>query len=128
MTQRAAGIDKRNGKPEGRVAPIRRPIAFECSATDTMHARPPFTLGDMIENNARKVVLQRKFDPELVLKTIQDERITITHMAPTMVQALAGESVGRQVRCVQSEDVRVLRRADAYTGAAPRPQAPPGRN
>jgi len=32
--------------------------------------------------------LHREFDPELILRTIQDERITITHMAPTMIQML----------------------------------------
>jgi acyl-CoA synthetase (AMP-forming)/AMP-acid ligase II len=34
------------------------------------------------------VYLHREFDPELILQTIQDERITITHMAPTMIQML----------------------------------------
>jgi len=37
---------------------------------------------------AGTVYLHRDFDPELILKTIQDERITITHMAPTMIQTL----------------------------------------
>ena len=32
--------------------------------------------------------LHRDFDPELILRTIQDEKITITHMAPTMIQML----------------------------------------
>jgi len=35
---------------------------------------------------AGSVHLHRDFDPELILRTIQDERITITHMAPTMIQ------------------------------------------
>jgi acyl-CoA synthetase (AMP-forming)/AMP-acid ligase II len=34
------------------------------------------------------VYLHREFDPELILQTIQDEQITITHMAPTMIQML----------------------------------------
>ena len=34
------------------------------------------------------VYLHREFDPGLILQTIQDERITITHMAPTMIQML----------------------------------------
>ncbi|MCP1472358.1 acyl-CoA synthetase (AMP-forming)/AMP-acid ligase II [Sphingobium sp. OAS761] len=37
---------------------------------------------------AGAIYLHRDFDPELILKTIQDERITITHMAPTMIQML----------------------------------------
>ena len=34
------------------------------------------------------VYLHREFDVEAILQTIQDEKITITHMAPTMVQML----------------------------------------
>jgi acyl-CoA synthetase (AMP-forming)/AMP-acid ligase II len=34
------------------------------------------------------VYLHREFDPEAILRTIQEERITITHMAPTMIQML----------------------------------------
>lgn len=34
------------------------------------------------------VYLHRHFDPIQILKTIEEERITITHMAPTMVQAV----------------------------------------
>jgi acyl-CoA synthetase (AMP-forming)/AMP-acid ligase II len=34
------------------------------------------------------VQLHRDFDVEAILRTIQDEKITITHMAPTMVQML----------------------------------------
>jgi acyl-CoA synthetase (AMP-forming)/AMP-acid ligase II len=34
------------------------------------------------------VVLHRGFDPALVLDTIERERVTMTHMAPTMVQAM----------------------------------------
>jgi len=37
---------------------------------------------------AGAIYLHRDFDPELILKTIQDERITITHMAPTMIQMM----------------------------------------
>ena len=37
---------------------------------------------------AGAVYLHRDFDPEAILRTIQDERITITHMAPTMIQML----------------------------------------
>lgn len=35
---------------------------------------------------AGTIYLHREFDAELILQTIQDEKITITHMAPTMVQ------------------------------------------
>ena len=34
------------------------------------------------------VHIHRTFDPEAIFRTIQDERITITHMAPTMIQML----------------------------------------
>lgn len=34
------------------------------------------------------VHIHRMFDPEAIFRTIQDERITITHMAPTMIQML----------------------------------------
>jgi acyl-CoA synthetase (AMP-forming)/AMP-acid ligase II len=37
------------------------------------------------------VVLHRKFDPVAVARTIQDERIQITHMAPTLVQQFLNE-------------------------------------
>jgi acyl-CoA synthetase (AMP-forming)/AMP-acid ligase II len=37
---------------------------------------------------AGAIYLHRDFDPELILRTIQNERITITHMAPTMIQML----------------------------------------
>jgi acyl-CoA synthetase (AMP-forming)/AMP-acid ligase II len=37
------------------------------------------------------VVVQRGFDPAAVLEAIERERITITHMAPTMVQLLLEE-------------------------------------
>lgn len=34
------------------------------------------------------VYIHRTFDPEAIFRTIERERITITHMAPTMIQAL----------------------------------------
>jgi acyl-CoA synthetase (AMP-forming)/AMP-acid ligase II len=34
------------------------------------------------------VYLHREFDAEAILRSIQDDRITITHMAPTMIQML----------------------------------------
>lgn len=37
---------------------------------------------------AGTIYLHRDFDVEQILQTIQDERITITHMAPTMIQML----------------------------------------
>ena len=37
---------------------------------------------------AGSIHLHRDFDPEAILRTIQDARITITHMAPTMIQML----------------------------------------
>ena len=37
---------------------------------------------------AGTVHLQRNFDPKDVLKTLVEERITVTHMAPTMIQTL----------------------------------------
>lgn len=38
--------------------------------------------------SAGTVYLHRRFDPQDILKTIETERITITHMAPTMLQAV----------------------------------------
>ena len=38
--------------------------------------------------SAGTVYLHRRFDPPDILKTIEAERITITHMAPTMLQAV----------------------------------------
>lgn len=37
---------------------------------------------------AGTVYVHRDFDPAAILRTIQEERITITHMAPTMIQML----------------------------------------
>jgi len=37
---------------------------------------------------AGTVHLQRNFDPKDVLKTLTEEKITVTHMAPTMIQTL----------------------------------------
>ena len=37
---------------------------------------------------AGTVVVMAGFDPEAILRTIEEERITVTHMAPTMIQTL----------------------------------------
>lgn len=37
---------------------------------------------------AGTIFLHKEFNPELILQTIQAEKITITHMAPTMIQML----------------------------------------
>ena len=54
---------------------------------------PLFHIGAKIIQNAQHwragtVVLQRGFDPQAVLRTLEEERITVTHMAPTMIQTL----------------------------------------
>ncbi|MDB5968737.1 MAG: AMP-dependent synthetase [Hydrocarboniphaga sp.] len=69
---------------------------------------PMFHVGAMSEANAMMyaggtVVLQRKFEPIEVLRTIESERITHVHMAPTMVQALLDEP------SIQSHDTSSLR-------------------
>ena len=38
--------------------------------------------------NGGDLFIQRAFDPQAVLETIERERITVTHMAPTMIQRL----------------------------------------
>lgn len=46
---------------------------------------------------AGTVVLHRNFDPELILETIEAERITVAHMAPTMIQTLLeSPSIGKR--------------------------------
>jgi acyl-CoA synthetase (AMP-forming)/AMP-acid ligase II len=69
---------------------------------------PMFHVGALSEASAMlyaggTVVLQRKFEPLEVLKTIERERITHVHMAPTMVQALLDEP------SIQSHDTSSLR-------------------
>ncbi|MDB6107746.1 MAG: AMP-dependent synthetase [Gammaproteobacteria bacterium] len=69
---------------------------------------PMFHVGALSEASAMlyaggTVVLQRKFEPLEVLKTIERERITHVHMAPTMVQALLDEP------SIQSHDTASLR-------------------
>ncbi len=54
---------------------------------------PLFHIGAKIIQNAQHwragtVVLQRGFDPQAVLKTLEEEKISVTHMAPTMIQTL----------------------------------------
>jgi acyl-CoA synthetase (AMP-forming)/AMP-acid ligase II len=54
---------------------------------------PLFHIGAKIIQNAQHwragtVVVQRGFDPLAVLRTLEDEKITVTHMAPTMIQTL----------------------------------------
>ncbi len=41
------------------------------------------------------IVLHRNFDPAAIVQTIEDERVTITHMAPTMVQSMLDEQEQR---------------------------------
>ena len=41
------------------------------------------------------IVLHRAFNPAAIIRTIEAERITITHMAPTMVQAMLDEAEAR---------------------------------
>lgn len=54
---------------------------------------PLFHIGAKIIQNAQHwragtVVVQRGFDPQAVLATLEQEKITVTHMAPTMIQTL----------------------------------------
>jgi acyl-CoA synthetase (AMP-forming)/AMP-acid ligase II len=54
---------------------------------------PLFHIGARVQSLAflllgGTVVLHRSFDPEAVLATIQDEKITATHLAPVMIQRI----------------------------------------
>jgi acyl-CoA synthetase (AMP-forming)/AMP-acid ligase II len=54
---------------------------------------PMFHIGARVQSLAflilgGTVVLHRTFDPEAVLATIQDEKITATHLAPVMIQRI----------------------------------------
>ena len=90
------------GRPKGVMLSHRGKVACAASISSLMAAGPSdrillmmpmFHVGakDMFLGQswrAGAIYLHRDFDPELILKTIQDERITITHMAPTMIQMM----------------------------------------
>jgi Acyl-CoA synthetases (AMP-forming)/AMP-acid ligases II len=90
------------GRPKGVMLTHRGKVACANSISSLMAAGPSdrillmmpmFHVGakDMSLGQswrAGAIHLHRDFDPELILRTIQEERITITHMAPTMIQTL----------------------------------------
>jgi acyl-CoA synthetase (AMP-forming)/AMP-acid ligase II len=54
---------------------------------------PLFHIGARVQSLAflmlgGSIVIHRNFDPEAVLQTIQDEKITATHLAPVMIQRI----------------------------------------
>jgi acyl-CoA synthetase (AMP-forming)/AMP-acid ligase II len=64
-----------------------------CAADRLLIMMPLFHIGAKIIQLAQHwragtVVVQKGFDPEAVLAAIASHRITVTHMAPTMVQSL----------------------------------------
>jgi len=90
------------GRPKGVILGQREELAaaeilgsdMRCYPDDRfLLMMPLFHIGAKILQIAQHwragyVVLQRGFDPDAVLRTIEEERITITHMAPTMIQTL----------------------------------------
>ncbi|MDH3232648.1 MAG: long-chain-fatty-acid--CoA ligase [Alphaproteobacteria bacterium] len=90
------------GKPKGVILGQREELAaaeilgsdMRCYPDDRfLLMMPLFHIGAKILQIAQHwragyVVQQQGFDPEAVLRTIQEEQITITHMAPTMIQTL----------------------------------------
>lgn len=88
------------GRPKGVMLTHRGKVACANSISSLMAAGPEdrillmmpmfhvgakdMSLGQSWRGGA--IYLHRDFDSELILRTIQDEKITITHMAPTMVQ------------------------------------------
>jgi len=88
------------GRPKGVMLTHRGKVACANSISSLMAAGPEdrillmmpmFHVGakDMALGQSWRggaIFLHRDFDPELILRTIQDEKITITHMAPTMIQ------------------------------------------
>ncbi len=98
------------GRPKGCILGQREEVCaaqllgsdMRCSAADRILLMMPFFhIGAKILQLAQHwrggtAVIHRNFDPALILRTIASERITITHMAPTMIQTvLESEEIGR---------------------------------
>jgi acyl-CoA synthetase (AMP-forming)/AMP-acid ligase II len=93
------------GKPKGVVRDQRAgaALAAACATSQSMRVAgrmlltmPMFHVGAQSMASGQQmlggcVVLHRKFDAVAVARTIQDERIHITHMAPTLVQQFLSE-------------------------------------
>jgi acyl-CoA synthetase (AMP-forming)/AMP-acid ligase II len=115
------------GRPKGVILGQREEVAAAeilgsdmrcCPADCILLMMPLFHIGAKILQIAQHwragaVHLQRGFDPAAVLRTIASDRITITHMAPTMIQTLL-ETPG-----IETADVRSLRMV--VYAAAPMP-------
>lgn len=90
------------GRPKGVMIPHSAKVANANAINMTMAAgahdrillmMPMFHVGakDMALGQSWRggtVYVQREFDPEAIFRAIQNERITITHMAPTMIQMM----------------------------------------
>jgi acyl-CoA synthetase (AMP-forming)/AMP-acid ligase II len=93
------------GKPKGVVRDQRAGVALAaaCATSQTIRVggrmlltMPMFHIGAQSLASGQQlvggtVVLHRRFDPVAVARTIQDEGIQITHMAPTLVQQFLGD-------------------------------------
>ena len=105
------------GRPKGVILGQREEVAAAeilgsdmrcCPADRILLMMPLFHIGAKILQIAQHwragtVHLQRGFDPALVLAEITRARITITHMAPTMIQTLLAEPA------IETTDVTSLR-------------------
>jgi acyl-CoA synthetase (AMP-forming)/AMP-acid ligase II len=93
------------GKPKGVVRDQRAAaaLAAACATSQSMRvggrmllAMPMFHVGAQSMASGQQmlggmVVLHRRFDPVAMARTIEQERIHITHMAPTLVQQFLAE-------------------------------------
>jgi len=93
------------GKPKGAIktqlaeVKVARKIAIVMDmngGTSTLLMMPMFHVGAQLEQIGQHwaggtVILQRSFETAAVLDAIQDEKIQIVHMAPTMVQQILSE-------------------------------------
>jgi len=90
------------GRPKGCMLGMREEVCaaqilgsdMRCSAAERFLLMMPFFhIGAKILQLAQHwragtCIVHRAFDPESILKTIAAERVTITHMAPTMIQSV----------------------------------------
>ncbi len=98
------------GRPKGCILGQREEVCaaqilgsdMRCSAADRILLMMPlFHIGAKILQLAQHwrggtAIIHRSFDPALILRTIAEERVTITHMAPTMIQSvLECDAIGR---------------------------------
>jgi len=93
------------GKPKGAIKTQRAEVKVArkiasimdmTGGTSTLLMMPMFHVGAQLEQIGQHwaggtVILQRTFDTAAVLDAIQDEKIQIVHMAPTMVQRILEE-------------------------------------